>query len=135
MGRQSKKKVFVDDKDAAIDLARAVANVVEEKTQIKIKTRHEKVSARTHPEHDGRESAKKSKGRLERAKAAVAQQAAHVKREKAKLRRRAKASDGANAQEGTTTVTSGEKPALAENSGLGSQPASKSKSKKRVTFG
>ncbi|KAM5542028.1 hypothetical protein V8D89_004338 [Ganoderma adspersum] len=84
-------------------------------------------SARTYPEQDGRASAKNPKGRLERAKAAVAQQAAHAKREKAKLRRRAKASDGANAQHDTTT-SDGEKPA--ENSG-----AAKLKPKKRVTFG
>ena len=62
-----------------------------------------------------------------RAKAAVAQQAAHAKREKAKLRRRAKASDGANEQYDTTT--SGEK--SAENSE--NKPISKPK--KRVTFG
>ncbi|KAI1785635.1 hypothetical protein LXA43DRAFT_1037019 [Ganoderma leucocontextum] len=123
MARQSKKKVFVDDKDAAIDLARSVANLVEEKTQTKIKTRHEKASARTNPEQGGRAGSQKTKGRLERAKTAVAQQAAHAKREKAKLRRKATGSDGPNAQHDTTT--SGEKPA--ENSG--------GRPKKRVTFG
>ena len=63
----------------------------------------------------------------ERAKAAVAQQVAHARREKARLRRKARGSDGANAQYDTTT--SGEK--SAENSENKPIP----KPKKRVTFG
>ncbi|KAI0695574.1 hypothetical protein C8T65DRAFT_665017 [Cerioporus squamosus] len=127
MARQSKKKVFVDNKDAAIDLARSVSDVVEEKAQTKIKMHHSKASAGAIPDHQ-RPSSSKSRGRLERAKAAVAAQAARAKREKAKERKKARMAPGQSRQTESangTQTESGERPPDKESA----------KPRKRVTFG
>ncbi|TFK83796.1 hypothetical protein K466DRAFT_589447 [Polyporus arcularius HHB13444] len=126
MARQGKKKVFVNDKDAAIDLARSVSDIAEEKAQTKIKMHHSKASAGANIGHQ-RPIASKSRERLERAKAAVAAQAARAKREKAKERKKAHMPPGPSrqTQPGDATQTeSGGRP-----------PDDSAKPRKRVTFG
>ncbi|KAI0738086.1 hypothetical protein C8Q80DRAFT_1276099 [Daedaleopsis nitida] len=128
MARNPKKKHFVEDKDAAVDLARSVADIVEENAARKIKMRRTKASARAAPEHHAR--APSSKERLERAKAAVAAEAARAKRDKAKMRKNARASstpsqNGQKVSPRPARQTSGEMPS--EHSG--------GKTQKRVTFG
>ncbi|KAI0713751.1 hypothetical protein C8Q76DRAFT_732435 [Earliella scabrosa] len=129
MGRNPKKKVFVDNKDAAVDLARSVADVVEERAQTKIKMHQSKASAasvRANPERPRRSS---SQSKLERAKALVAAQAAQAKREKAKQRKNSRNHASKGGQNAATSdsarVDPGEK--LPASSG--------GQTKKRVTFG
>ncbi|KAI0806677.1 hypothetical protein C8Q74DRAFT_6675 [Fomes fomentarius] len=127
MGRNPKKKVYVDSKDADLDLARSVADVVEEKAQTKIKMQHSKASARANPEQRGRPSP--SKSRLERAKAAVAAQAARAKREKTKQRKKARESAGRDIQNNSSSAIG------AKSLGEKAPEGSGGKTKKRVTFG
>ncbi|RPD55301.1 hypothetical protein L226DRAFT_538138 [Lentinus tigrinus ALCF2SS1-7] len=128
MARKSKRKVFVEDKDAAIDLARSVSDVVEGKADAKIKMHHSKESAGANPAHQRPSSSSKSRARLERAKAAVAAQAARAKREKAKSRKRARKSPDQSRQTdsaGAIMTASGGSPP----EDVGGKP------RKRVTFG
>ncbi|TBU41913.1 hypothetical protein BD309DRAFT_992065 [Dichomitus squalens] len=82
-----------------------------------------KASGRVGPEHHGHASTAKARGRLERAKDAVAAKITATKREKARLRKKNKFSDRQNAQK-DATASSGEP-----------VDCNGSKSMKRVTFG
>ncbi|OSD02166.1 hypothetical protein PYCCODRAFT_1435834 [Trametes coccinea BRFM310] len=123
MGNKGKKKSFVENKDEEIDLARSVADAQEQKIKEKLEAHHYKASAhKSAPSDQKRKDT--SKSRLERAKAAVAAQAKQARREKVKLRKKAKVSadDAPKSQTG-----SAEKPQTRTG---GVQVA-----KKRVTFG
>ncbi|KAH9912193.1 uncharacterized protein BXZ73DRAFT_107562 [Epithele typhae] len=95
-------KTYVEDKNAAIDLARSVADIAEEKAKTKIRNRHltaatrdtSKTSVIANPATGRTSTSTSSKGRLERAKAAVAARAAQAKRAKAKGRKKARSAHG-----------------------------------------
>ncbi|KAI0761476.1 hypothetical protein BD413DRAFT_495653 [Trametes elegans] len=114
----------LNTQDAAVELAKSVADVEEQKSRAKVEARHSKVASLSNaPDGDDKRTTS-SKARLERAKAAVAAQAARAKREKAKLRRKARASAG-DGDESQSQTVSGDK-AQKSNGGA---------AKKRVTFG
>ncbi|KAL1947120.1 hypothetical protein VTO73DRAFT_14081 [Trametes versicolor] len=122
MGKNRKSKVYVDNKDAAVELAKSIADVQEKKTRARVEVRKSK--AVVAPKKPTEKHTTSSKEKLDRAKAAVAAQAAHAKREKAKIRKKARVSvpDGS---------------ATGAHSGAGETPAKPSgtSTRKRVTFG
>ncbi|KAI0373107.1 hypothetical protein BV20DRAFT_962886 [Pilatotrama ljubarskyi] len=117
-----KHKSFVESKDVAVELAKSVADVEEQKAKRKVELHHNKVSAlKTRPQEKGGTS---SKARLERAKAAVAAKAARAKKEKAKLRKKGRSSVG----DGDTSESQSKPQESPQKSGGEAK-------KKRVTFG
>ncbi|KAI0628858.1 hypothetical protein C8Q77DRAFT_343984 [Trametes polyzona] len=146
MGKTRKSKTFVESKasqipapvrprvgfstcylarqDAAVELAKSVADAEEQKSRAKVEVHHTKASARTASSEGKRTPS--SKARLERAKAAVAAQAARAKREKAKLRKKARASV-------TSDVDASER--QTQSGATSRQSVENTTKKKRVTFG
>ncbi|KAI0355191.1 hypothetical protein OH77DRAFT_349114 [Trametes cingulata] len=120
MGKKGKS--FVESKDAAVEIAKSVAEVEEQKVRRKVEQHHSKISSLKTPPQEKRRTS--SKARLERAKAAVAAKAAQAKKEKAKLRRKggSSAGDGDASNPQTGPRESSRK--------SGGEPT-----KKRVTFG
>ncbi|KAI0333067.1 hypothetical protein GY45DRAFT_1368594 [Cubamyces sp. BRFM 1775] len=126
MGKKGKSKVFVESKDVAVDLAKSVADIEEQKSRAKVEAHHSKASAHASSSSEQKQKSS-SKTRLERAKAAVAAQAARAKREKAKLRKKVRTPTAGDEDAPKSQTTSGEK--HQSNSG------GVTKTKKRVTFG
>ncbi|KAH9857440.1 hypothetical protein C2E23DRAFT_881052 [Lenzites betulinus] len=123
MAKTRNSKVFVESRDAAMELARSVADVADQKSRAKVQVHQAKArQVSTKPPTSQDKRATSSKARLERAKTALAAQAAHAKREKAKLRKKGRASAGPEVngadQGDSKTKKSNDKPP-----------------KKRVTFG
>ncbi|KAI0657126.1 hypothetical protein C8Q70DRAFT_291999 [Cubamyces menziesii] len=124
MGKKGKSKVFVESKDVAVDLARSVADIEEQKSRAKVEAHHSKASAHATSSSEQKHKSS-SKTRLERAKAVVAAQAARAKREKAKLRKKARTSAAGDEDAPKSQTISGEK----NKFNSGGMP------RKRVTFG
>ncbi|KAI8974206.1 hypothetical protein BD414DRAFT_580898 [Trametes punicea] len=123
MGNNNKTKIFVESKDAAIDLAKSVAHAEEQKFRAKVQAHQSKASAQEISSEQKHKVT--SKARLERAKAAVAAQAARAKRDKAKLRKKAKASTAGGDDASKSQTDSGDMCQTRTGEVL----------KKRVTFG
>ncbi|OCH86174.1 hypothetical protein OBBRIDRAFT_828452 [Obba rivulosa] len=81
-------KTFIDDKDAALQLARTIAEIQEDKSQQKAgKHQHQ---AQTSALSSTNKKDKTSKRKMEKVKASIATEIARAKREKFKKRKKAK---------------------------------------------
>ncbi|KAH8100371.1 hypothetical protein BXZ70DRAFT_186849 [Cristinia sonorae] len=129
-----RKKVFVDHQDAALDLAKSIGEVQEDKAKKKVDRLHHhqrtKDSSGNSPGDRKARSSSSAKQRLKQVKAALVADRARAKKEKAKLRKEARKSGTSpssatevNPQPNSDTPTS-----------KGDETQGRTKSRKRVAF-
>ncbi|KAI0668295.1 hypothetical protein C8Q78DRAFT_1046387 [Trametes maxima] len=61
MGKRYKSKVYIESKDAAIELAQSVAGAQEQKSRAKVEARRPRVSARSTVPEDKRTTSSKAR--------------------------------------------------------------------------
>ncbi|KAL6308573.1 hypothetical protein BKA93DRAFT_520469 [Sparassis latifolia] len=123
--KPKKPKHFLENKDEALELARSVVAVQEDKSHEKVEKQHRHLEAKASTKSE-RKSANEgsSKARLKQVKAALTTEAIHAKREKAKLRRNTRVDGLHSAKDGVS------KPHVRPADDAASRPTAR----KRVSF-